>query len=59
MLRPGVVLVKLQILSQSTAPRRTVLGTPLDADQDGALEPLSAADDLVMSFARGDKSTTQ
>ena len=58
MLRPGV-LVKLQILSQSTAPRRTALGTPLDADQDGALEPLSAADDLVMSLARGDKSTTQ
>ena len=53
-----MVLVKLQILSQSTAPRRT-LGTPLDADQDGALEPLSAADDLVMSLARGDKSTTQ
>ena len=59
MLRPGVVLVKLQILSQSTGPRHTALGTPLDADQDVTLEPLSAADDLVMSLARGDKSLTQ
>jgi rare lipoprotein A len=59
MLRPGVVLVKLQILSQSTGPRHTALGTPLDADQDVTLEPLSAADDLVMSLARGDKSPTQ
>jgi rare lipoprotein A len=49
MLRPGVVLVKLKILSQGTAPRRTALDTPLDAVQDGALDPLRVEDDLVVS----------
>jgi rare lipoprotein A len=49
MLRPGVVLVKLKILSQDTVPRRTALGTPLDAVHDGALEPLRAEDDRVVS----------
>jgi rare lipoprotein A len=49
MLRPGVVLVKLKILSRGTVPRRTALGTPLDAVQDGAPEPLRVEDDLVVS----------
>src|SRR6266567_1740320 len=55
MLRPGVVLVKLQILRQGTVPRRTACGEPLDAVQDGALEPLCAADDLVVSLDRVDE----
>jgi hypothetical protein len=55
MIRPGVVLVKLQILSQGTVPRRTACGEPLDAIQDGALEPLCAADDLVVSLDRVDE----
>jgi peptidoglycan lytic transglycosylase len=59
MLRPGVVLVKLKIVSQSTVPRRTALGTPLDAVQDGALEPLHAADDLVVSLDRVDERAAQ
>jgi rare lipoprotein A len=59
MLRPGVVLVKLKIVSQGTVPRRTALGTPLDAVQDGALEPLRAADDLAVSLDRVDERATQ
>jgi rare lipoprotein A len=59
MLRPGVVLVQLKILNQGTVPRRTVLGTPLDAVQDGALEPLHAEDDLVVSRDRAYERTTQ
>jgi len=59
MLRPGVVLVQLQILSQGTAPRRTACGEPLHAIQDGALEPLCAADDLVVSLDRVEKRATQ
>jgi rare lipoprotein A len=59
MLRPGVVLVKLKILSQGTVPRRTALGTPLDAIQDGALEPLHAEDDLVVSRDSVYERTTQ
>ena len=58
-LRPGVVLVKLQILSQGTVPRRTACGEPLDAIQDSALEPLCAADDLVVSLDRVDERATQ
>ena len=53
MVRPGVVLVKLQIISQGTVPRRTALGTPLNAVADGALEPLRAENDLVVSLDRG------
>jgi peptidoglycan lytic transglycosylase len=59
MLRPGVVLVKLQILSQGAVPRRTACGEPRDAIQDGALEPLCAADDLVVSLDRVDERATQ
>ena len=59
MLRPGVVLVKLKIVSQGTVPRRTALGTSLDAVQDGALEPLRAADDLAVSLDRVDERATQ
>ena len=59
MLRPGVVLVKLQILSQGTVPRRTACGEPRDAIQDDALEPLCAADDLVVSLDRVDERATQ
>ena len=59
MIRPGVVLVKLQILSQDTVPRRTACGVPLDASQDGALEPLCTADDLVVSLDRVDERGTQ
>src|SRR5215510_8502202 len=59
MIRPGVVLVKLQILSQGTVPRRTVCGEPHDAIQDGALEPLCAADDLVVSLDRVEERATQ
>jgi len=59
MLRPGVVLVKLQILSQVTVPRRTACGEPLHAIQDGALEPLFAADDLVVSLDRVEERATQ
>jgi rare lipoprotein A len=58
MLRPGVVLVHLQILSQGTGPRRTTLGTPLDALQDGPLEPLHVEDDLVLSLDRVSESAT-
>jgi rare lipoprotein A len=49
MLRPGVVLVKLKILSHGTVPRRTAFGTSFDTVQDGALESLRAEDDLVVS----------
>jgi rare lipoprotein A len=59
MLRPGVVLVKLKILSHGTVPRRTASGTPLDAVQDGALKPLHAEDDLVVSRGRVYESMTQ
>ncbi len=59
LVRPGVVLVKLQILSQGTVPRRTAYGAPLDAVQDGALESLCAADDLVVSLDRADESTAK
>jgi rare lipoprotein A len=59
MIRPGVVLVKLQILSQGTVPRRTACGEPLDGVQDGALEPLCAAEDLVVSLDRLDERATK
>ena len=59
MIRPGVVLVKLQILSQGTIPRRTACGEPLEAIQDGALQPLCVADDLVVSLERVDEKATQ
>jgi rare lipoprotein A len=59
MLRSGVVLVTLQILSPGTEPRRTALDTPLDAVHDGALEMQRAEDGLVVSFDRGDESATQ
>jgi rare lipoprotein A len=59
MLRSGVVLVTLQILSPGTEPRRTALDTPLDAVHDGALETLRAEDGLVVSLDRGDASATQ
>ena len=59
MIRPGVVLVKLQILSQGTVPRRTVCGEPVEAIQDGALEPLCAADDLVVSLDCVEERATQ
>jgi rare lipoprotein A len=52
MLRPGLVLVKLKILSQGTAPRHAALDTPLEAVQGGALELLPAEDDLVVSRDR-------
>jgi hypothetical protein len=51
--------VKLKILSQGTVPRRTALGTPLDAVQDGTLEPLRADDDLVVSRDHAYERTTQ
>lgn len=59
MLRPGVVLVKLKILSQGTAPRRTASGTPLEAVPDGALESPRAEDDLVVSRDRVYERATQ
>jgi len=59
MIRPGVVLVKLQVLSQGTGPRRTACGEPLDAIQDSTLEPLCAADDLVVSLDRVEERATQ
>ena len=59
MVRPGVVLVKLQIISQGTVPRRTAYGAPRDAIHDGALESLCAADDLVVSLDRADESATK
>jgi rare lipoprotein A len=59
MIRPGVVLVTLQILSLGTEPRRTELGTPPYAVQDGAMEALRAEDALVVSLDRGDQSVTQ
>jgi rare lipoprotein A len=59
LIRPGVVLVKLQILRQGTVPRRTACGEPHDAIQDGALEPLCAADDLVVSLDRVEERATQ
>src|SRR5262249_4964385 len=59
LVRRGVVFVKLQILSQGTVPRRTALGTPLDAGEDGALEPLRAEDDLVVSLDRGYEGAPQ
>jgi rare lipoprotein A len=57
--RPGVVPVKLKILSQGTVSRRTAFGSPLDAVQDGALESLRAADDHVVSLDRVDERATQ
>jgi rare lipoprotein A len=59
MLRSGVVLVTLQILSPGAEPRRTALDTPLNADYDGALETLRAEDGLIVSLDRGDESGTQ
>jgi rare lipoprotein A len=59
MVRPGVVLVKLKIISQGTVPRHTALGTSLEAIQDDALDPLRAADDLVMSLDRVYEGATQ
>jgi rare lipoprotein A len=59
LVRRGVVFVKLQILSQGTVSRRTALGTPLNAVEDGALEPLHAEDDLVVSLDRVDEGVTQ
>jgi rare lipoprotein A len=59
MIRPGVVAVKLQILSQGTIPRRTACGEPLEAIQDGALGPLCVADDLVVSLDCVDERATQ
>ena len=59
MVRPGVVLVKLQILSQGTVPRRTALGTPLGAVQDGAFENLCAAEDLVVSLDSVEERATK
>jgi len=59
MIRPGVVLVKLQVLSQGSVPRRTACGEPLDAIQDGTLEPLCAADDRVVSLDRVEERATQ
>jgi hypothetical protein len=53
------VLVKLKIISQGTVPRRTAFGTSLDAVQDGVLEPLRAADDLVVSLDRVYERATQ
>jgi len=53
LLRPGVVLVQLQIISEGTMPQRTGLDTPLDAVADGALEPPHAENDFVVSLDRG------
>jgi len=58
MLRAGVVLVKLQILSQDTGSHRTALGPPREADQDGTLEPLRAEADLVVSLDREEERAT-
>ena len=59
MLHSGVVLVKLQILSQGTGSQRTALDIPREADQDGALEPLRVEDDLVVSLDRVEERATQ
>jgi len=59
MIRPGVVPVKLQILSQGRGPQRTACGAPLDAFQDGTMEPLCTVDDLVVSLDRDDARATQ
>ena len=59
MIRSGVVLVQLQIISQGTGSRRTAFGPPLEVVQDSALEPLRAADDLVVSFDRVDERATK
>ncbi len=59
LIRPGVVLVKLQILSQGTVPRRTACGEPPEAIQDGALAPLCTADDRVVSLDRVEEKATQ
>jgi len=59
LIRPGVVLVKLEILRQGTVPRRTACGEPHDDIPDGALVPLCAADDLVVSLDRVEERATQ
>jgi rare lipoprotein A (peptidoglycan hydrolase) len=59
MLRSGVVLVTLQILSPGMEPRRTALHTPLDTIHDGAPETLPAEDGPVVSLDRGDENATQ
>jgi rare lipoprotein A len=59
MVRPGVVLVTLQIISQGTVPRRTALGTPFNGVEDGTLEPLGTMDDHLVSLDRGDERATQ
>jgi rare lipoprotein A len=59
LIRPGVVLVKLQILSHAPVPRRTACGEPFDTVQDGALEPLCGADDRVVSLTRVDERATK
>ena len=59
MIRAGVVLVKLKIISQGTVPRHTASGTPLEAVQDGAFENLRAAEDLVVSLDSGDARATK
>jgi rare lipoprotein A len=58
MLRHGVVLVKLQILSQGTVLQRTGLDTPLDTVPDSVQEPLRAVEDRVVSFERVDARAT-
>jgi len=50
MIRAGVVLVQLKIISQGTVSRHTASGTPLEAVQDGAFENLRAAVELVVSL---------
>ena len=59
MLRAGVVLVTLQILSPGTEPRRTALATPRNTVPDGVLETLRPEDGFGVSLDRGDKSATQ
>jgi rare lipoprotein A (peptidoglycan hydrolase) len=58
MVGSGVVRVKLTILSQGTVPRHTVLGTPRNAVEDGALESLCAEEALVVSLGRGEERAT-
>jgi len=59
MVRAGVVLVKLKIISQGTVPRRTASGAPLDAVQDGAFDNLCAAEDLVVSLESVEERATK
>ena len=50
MVRTGVVLVKLTIISPGTVPQRTASGAPLEAVQEGAFDTLYAAEDHVVSL---------